>query len=148
MYKHILVPTDGSELSIHAVREASRLAAALGSKLLILHVRSPLEMPHHVEGGALTRLPGSVLQEEVEAEERALMERAVKVASDVGVSATPAFINGTSPYQTILKVAAEQKCDLIVMASHGRRGLTDLLIASETKKLLTHVVSTPVLVVR
>ncbi len=148
MYKHILVPTDGSELSNRAVQEAARLAAALDAKLLILHVRSPLEMPHHVEGGALTRLPSSVLQEEVEAEERALMERAVKVATDAGVTATPAFITGTSPYQIILKVAAEQQCDLIVMASHGRRGLTDLLIASETKKLLTHVVSTPVLVVR
>lgn len=148
MYKHILVPTDGTELSNRAVKEASRLAAVLAAKLLILHVRSPLELPHHVEGGALTRLPSAVLDEEVEAEERALMDRAVKVASEAGVNATPAFITGTSAYQAILQVAAEQRCDLIVMASHGRRGLTDLLIASETKKLLTHVVGTPVLVVR
>ena len=148
MYKHILVPTDGSELSHRAVREAARLSVALGAKLLILHVRSPLEFPHHVEGGALTRLPSAVLQQEVEAEERALMDRAIKVAAEAGVTATPAFIAGTSPYQAILQVSREQQCDLIVMASHGHRGLTDILIASETKKLLTHVVGTPVLVVR
>lgn len=148
MYKHILVPTDGTELSHRAVREASRLAATLGAKLLILHVRSPLEMPHHVEGGAMMRMPRSALLEEVEVEERHLMERAVKVAEEAGAHATPAFITGTSPYETILHVVEEQKIDLIVMASHGRRGLSGLLIGSETKKLLTHVVGTPVLVVR
>jgi nucleotide-binding universal stress UspA family protein len=148
MYKHILVPTDGTELSHRAVREASRLAAALGSELLILHVRSPLDLPHHVEGGALMRLPSSALLEEVESEERHLMEQAMKVAKQAGAHATPAFITGTSPYEAILSVAQEQKIDLIVMASHGRRGLSGLLIGSETKKLLTHIVSTPVLVVR
>lgn len=148
MYAKILVPTDGTEPSHRAVQEASRLAAALGSELLILHVRSPMEIPHHVEGGALTRLPSTVLQAEVEGEERNLMDRAVKVATEAGVRATPAFIIGTSPYEAILQVATEQKCDLIVMAPHGRRGLSGLLIGSETQKLLTHVVGTPVLVVR
>lgn len=148
MYKHILVPTDGTELADRAVREASQLAAALGAKLLILHVLSPMEFPHHVEGGALSRMPRSVLLEEAESQERLLMDRAVKIATSAGASVTPAFITGTSPYEAILHVAQEQRCDLIVMASHGRSGLASLLIGSETKKLLTHVKNTPVLVVR
>jgi nucleotide-binding universal stress UspA family protein len=148
MYKTILVPTDGSELSHRAVREASRLAVALGSTLLILHVRSPMEMPHLVEGGALARLPRATLLEAVEAEERDLMDRAVTAARDAGAEPRPAFITGTSPYEAILRVADEEHCDLIVMASHGRRGLSGLLMGSETKKLLTHVVDTPVLIVR
>jgi nucleotide-binding universal stress UspA family protein len=148
MYSTILVPTDGSELSNRAVGEAARLAAGLGSTLLILHVRSPMEMPHLVEGGALARLPRAALLEAVEAEERELMDRAVNIAREAGVEAKPAFITGTSPYEAILRVATEQQCDLIVMASHGRRGLSGLLMGSETKKLLTHVVNTPVLIVR
>jgi len=105
-------------------------------------------MPHLVEGGALARLPGTTLLEALEAEERELMECAVKEARDAGVEAKPAFITGTSPYEAILRVATEQACDLIVMASHGRRGLSGLLVGSETKKLLTHVVGTSVLIVR
>ena len=147
MYKHILVPTDGTDLSHRAVREASRLAVALGSKLLILHVRSPMEMPHHIEGGALNRLPRATLDEEVETEERRIMDRAVKVATDAGVHPTPAFITGTSPYEVILRIAGEQHCDLIVMGSHHRRRLAGLLTGGETEKLLNHVASTPVLVV-
>ena len=76
------------------------------------------------------------------------MNDAVKVAEEAGATPTPGFITGTSPYEAILSVAEEQGCDLIVMASHGRRGLAGLLIGSETKKLLTHVKDTPVLVVR
>lgn len=148
MYKYILVATDGTDFALRAVREASRLAAAFGSKLLILHVVSPMELPHHVSGGALSRLPRSVLLEEAETQERQIMDHAVKVAEEAGAQPTPAFITGTSPYEAILHVAEEQHCDLIVMASHGRRGLTGLLIGSETKKLLTHVKDIPVLVVR
>ena len=148
MYKHILVPTDGTELAQRAVREASLLAAALGSRLLILHVLSPMELPHHVEGGALTRLPRATLLEEVEVEEHHIMDKAVAEAAAAGVKATPAFITGISPYEAILHVASEQQCDLIVMAPHGRRGLAGLLIGSETNKVLTHIKGTPVLVVR
>ena len=148
MYQHILVPIDGTALALRAVREAARLAVALKSKLLILHVLSPMELPHHVEGGALTHLPRSQLLQEAESLERTIMNDAVKVAEEAGASPTPGFITGTSPYEAILNVATGQQCDLIVMASHGRRGLADLLLGSETEKLLTHVKDIPVLVVR
>lgn len=148
MYKNILVATDGTDFALRAVREASRLAAAFGSKLLILHVVSPMELPHHVSGGALSRLPNSVLLEEAESQERQIIDHAIKVAEEAGIKATPAFITGTSPYKAILHVAEEQHCDLIVMAYHEPSGLSGLLIDSETKKLLAHVKEIPVLVVR
>ena len=70
MFKHILVPTDGSDFSNKAVATAARLAQSLRAKLLLLHVRSPLESPHHVEGGALSNLGGKVVMQEIEDEER------------------------------------------------------------------------------
>ena len=147
MYRKILVPTDGTELSLNAVREASGLAKILGAQLLVLHVRSPIDAPHHVEGGALSLLPVAVVMAEVEDEERAVLDSAMRLANDAGVGAEMAFVSGLSVYETIIRVARDEKCDLIVMSSHGRRGLAGLLLGSETQKLLTHI-KTPVLVVR
>ena len=147
MFKHILVPTDGSGFSNKAVTIAAKLAQDLGAKLLVLHVRSPVESPHHVEGGALSNLGGQVMMQEIEEEERTLLDAAVAIAAAAGVSAETAFVAGYSTYDAIIRIAREQNCDLLVMASHGRRGLSGLLIGSETQKVLTHT-TTPVLVVR
>jgi nucleotide-binding universal stress UspA family protein len=147
MFQHILVPTDGSEFSIKAVATAARLAHALHAKLLVLHVRSPLESPHHVEGGALTHLGGNIVMQEIEAEERSLLDAALEIAAAEGTAAEAAFVAGFSAYDTIVRIAREQHCDLIVMASHGRSGLAGLLIGSETQQVLTHT-TIPVLVVR
>ena len=147
MFKHILVPTDGSGFSNKAVAVAAQLAHALRAKLLLLHVRSPIESPHHVEGGALSHLGGKVMMEEIEDEERRLLDAALAVAAADGVKAETAFVAGYSPYDAIIRIAREQQCDLIVMASHGRRGIAGFLIGSETQKLLTHT-TIPVLIVR
>ncbi len=147
MYPRILVPTDGSELSDKAVREAAQLALALGAALLVLHVRSPMDIPHHVEGGVLTSLGEEKIMEEIEEEERKLLEAATEIAAAVGISAETAFVADLAPYEAIIRVARDQHCDLIVMASHGRRGMRGLLIGSETQKVLTHT-GTTVLVVR
>ena len=148
MYKKILVPTGGTERSLTAVHEAAGLAKSENAQLLILHVRSPIDAPRHVEGGALSRLPPEVVMQEVEAQERKALESAMRHAADAGVQAEMAFVYGYSVYQTILNVAAAEGCDLIVMASHGRRsGLAGLLLGNETQKLLMHA-RIPVLVVR
>jgi len=147
MFKNILVPTDGSDFSNKAVATAARLAHALQAKLLVLHVRSPLESPHHVEGGALAHLGGQVEMQEIEDEERKLLEAAVKLAAADGAAAETAFVAGYSIYEAIIRIAQEQHCDLIVMASHGRSGLSALLIGSETQKVLTHT-TVPVLIIR
>ena len=147
MFTHILVPTDGSGFSNKAVTTAARLAQSLGAKLLVLHVRSPIETPHHVEGGALSNLGGKAVMQEIEDEERGLLDAALEIAAADGVKAETAFIAGYSPYEAIIRIAQEQHCDLIVMASHGRRGISGFLLGSETQKLLTHT-TIPVLIVR
>ncbi len=147
MFKHILVTTDGSGFSNKAVSTGARLAKSLGAKLLLLHVRSPIESPHHIEGGALSNLGGKVMMQEIEDEERKLLDAALEIAAADGASAEPAFIAGYSTYDAIIRIAREQSCDLIVMASHGRSGISGLLLGSETQKVLTHT-TIPVLVVR
>lgn len=147
MFKHILVPTDGSRLSDKAVATAAQLAQSLHAKLLLLHVRSPIETPHHVEGGALSTLGGKVVMQEIEDEERKLLDASLAIAAATGLKAETAFVAGYSTYDAIVRIAGEQKCDLIVMASHGRRGISGILLGSETQKVLTHT-SIPVLIVR
>ena len=147
MFKHILVATDGSGFSNKAVSSGARLAKSLGAKLLLLHIRSPLESPHHVEGGALSNLGGKVMMQEIEDEERKLLDAALEIAVADGTAAETAFVAGYSTYDAIIRIAREQGCDLIVMASHGRRGISGLLLGSETQKVLTHT-TIPVLVVR
>jgi len=147
MFKNILVPTDGSGFSNKAVATAARLAKSLGAELLVLHVRSPLEVPHHVEGGALSNLGGKVVMQEIEDEERKLLDAALEIAAADGMKAETAFVAGYSTYDAIIRIAREQHCDLIVMASHGRGGITSFLLGSETQKVLTHT-TIPVLIVR
>jgi len=147
MFKHILAPTDGSGFSNKAVVTAARLAQSLRAKLLLLHVRSPLESPHHVEGGALSNLGGKAVMQEIEDEERALLDAALSIVASEGSKAETAFVAGYSPYDAIIRIAGEQRCDLIVMASHGRRGISGFLMGSETQKVLTHT-TIPVLIVR
>ena len=147
MYQTILVPTDGSVLSNKAVSSAARLAHALGAKLLVLHVRSTIDVPHHVAGGALATLGEKKIMQEIEDEERKLLDASVEIAASNGAAAETAFVADESTYAAIIRTAAEQHCNLIVMASHGRRGITGLLIGSETQKVLTHT-TIPVLVVR
>ena len=147
MFQHILVPTDGSDFSNKAVSTAARLAHALHAKLLVLHVRSPIELPHHVEGGALSHLGGKVVMQEIESEERKLLDAALAIATADGAEAETAFVAGYSSCDAIVRIAREQRCDLIVMASHGRSGLTSLLLGSETQKVLAHT-TIPVMIVR
>ena len=147
MFQSILVPTDGSDFSNKAISTAARLAHSLHAKLLLLHVRSPIESPHHVEGGALTHLGGKIIMREIEEEERKLLEAAVKIAAADGTAAETAFVSGYSICDAIVRIAREQQCDLIVMTSHERHGLSSFLVESETQQVLTHT-TMPVLVVR
>ena len=147
MYCKILVATDGSELSTKAVKEAAQLASALHARLLVLHVRSPVDIPHHVEGGALSRLGEEKIMDEIKVEELRLLDAAEHVAASTGISPEVAFIADYVPHEAIIRVSREQECDLIVMGTHIHRGLAAFLFQSETRKVLTHTL-TPVLVVR
>ena len=148
MYKHILVPTDGSALSRKAVRAASDLAHRIGARVTALHV-IPRYMPPVADEAAVVYAVYSPAQyrQETEAEAKKMLERARADARARKVACDTAFVTSDQPWEAIVKAARSKKCDLIVMASHGRRGLSGLLLGSETTKVLTHS-KTPVLVCR
>ena len=147
MYKRILVPTDGSKLSDKAIKEAARLAKMAGADVLLLHVRAPLDGPLYSEGAPLAYPSRRRDKELEEKEEHDILHAAAKLSDAMGVTTETTYVTSTSPYEAIVKTAKKGKCDLIVMSSHGRRGLAGLLIGSETQKVLTHT-TIPVLVVR
>ena len=144
MYKHILVPTDGSEISAKAVQTAIALARLTGATLTTISVKEPF--PY----SAISEMQPVPPQEFYDAQERIAASR-VKAATDAtaaaGVKCTGYTVEALHPWEAILDHAKQQGCDLIVMASHGRKGVAALLIGSETTKVLTHS-PLPVLVVK
>jgi len=147
MYRKILAVAFGTELSMKAVKEAAQLANGLAAKLFVLHVRSPMDVPHHVEGGALSRFGAEKITEEIDQEERKFLEGAVALATSAGIEAETGYIADLSPYKAIIRVAEEQHCDLIVMGTRIRHGIPGYFVQSETQKVLAHT-AIPVLVVR
>jgi nucleotide-binding universal stress UspA family protein len=146
-YRHILVPTDGSEISERAVEQAVSLAAALGARLRLLHVQ--VSFPISLVGVGELVEPSTVDALLAASQQRAetILGEAMARAAAAGVEAEQSLLVNPQPHQAILEEARTHGCDLIVMASHGRRGLEGLLIGSETQRVLTQS-SCPVLVVR
>jgi nucleotide-binding universal stress UspA family protein len=149
MYKHILVPTDGSPLSLKAVRTATELARTMKAKVTALHVMPPFRPPMAEEAAvAYTNVYSEA--EFRKATEKAAAKVLAKAESEFAsrkVSCDTTAVTGATAWESIIATAKGRKCDLIVMASHGRKGLAGLLLGSETTKVLTHS-TTPVLVCR
>lgn len=148
MFKHILLPTDGSKLSDRAVQRGLELAESVGARVTAVHVIPQLRMM----ADESFVLPNSVdLQRRYEKESKARAEKMLNKigerAAAAGVKFDCVAVSGDVPYEQIIETAKKRKCDLIMMASHGRRGLSGLLLGSETSKVLTHS-KIPVLVVR
>jgi len=146
-YSHLLVPSDGSDRSQRAVREAVRLAVALGARITVLTVEQQPRMPvpgmgERLDGATLVTLASAAREES----ERVLAE-ALAIAAAAGVAATVERISGERPHQAIVAAADRLACDLIVMASHGRRGFQRMLLGSQTQRVLVQA-SVPVLVTR
>jgi nucleotide-binding universal stress UspA family protein len=145
MFKHLLVPTDGSVLSEAAVQMAVALARETGARVTGVHVVPEF----HVLAYGAEML--------VDTEERFIrgarqhaddyLKAIAKVAAESGVECDTVATTRAHPYEGIIGTAKQQGCDLIVMASHGRGGVRALLLGSETQKVLTHS-QIPVLVVR
>jgi nucleotide-binding universal stress UspA family protein len=145
MFKHILIPTDGSDLSRKAVLYGVELAKSCGAKVTGLTVTEPYRVV------AVDAVLVPVDEEDYEERSRSLSERAleqVKMAADAaGVTCETVREVHDQPYRAIIDAAHSGGSDLIVMASHGRRGISALLLGSETAKVLTHS-TIPVLVYR
>lgn len=147
MYKRILVATDGSSLSKKAVRNAIDLAAAVGADLVALYVvpRYPVS---YFEGGV------TISMEDVERTEKQWSEKGQAVVDAVqeaaqaeGIKAKAVVVRSDLVAESIIAAVKKHKCDLVVMASHGRKGIKRVLLGSETQHVLTHS-TVPVLVLR
>lgn len=144
MYKRILVPTDGSDITAKAVANAIELAKLTGAEVLAIAVKEPF--PY----SAISEMQPVPPQEFYDAQERVAGGHVKKVedlAKAAGVACQAHTVEALHPWEAIVEHAKEKGADLIVMASHGRRGVSALLLGSETQKVLTHG-TLPVLVVR
>jgi len=144
MYQRILVPTDGSSITSKAVSTAIDLAKLSGAAIVALSVKEPF--PY----SAISEMQPVPPQEFYDAQERIAASRVKTVldaAAAAGVSCDGATVEALHPWEAILDMANQRGCDLVVMASHGRRGMAALLIGSETSRVLTHS-TLPVLVVK
>ncbi|GFO59190.1 universal stress protein UspA [Geomonas silvestris] len=147
MFKHLLVPTDGSELSGDAVERAVAFAREAGARITFLSVVQSFPKIYYGEGALFDpHLPVRYRERIGELAEDAL-GRAAETAERGGVACTKLTLVGEQAYQGIIQAALDRGCDLIFMASHGWRGIRALVLGSETHKVLTHS-SIPVLVHR
>jgi nucleotide-binding universal stress UspA family protein len=145
MYKHILLPIDGSAFGDGSVAYAVRLAKSLGATLSVIHVTAPYR--DIAIGEVASLLPESDYKARTNAFATGVLEKTKQAAATAGLAISVQTVSHTHPWEAIIQAADAQGVDLIVMASHGRRGLESLLIGSETKKVLTHS-KIPVLVWR
>ncbi|HEY9239568.1 MAG TPA: universal stress protein [Burkholderiaceae bacterium] len=144
MFKRILVPTDGSDITGKAIDTAIALARSVGAQLHTISVKEPF--PY----SAISEMQPTPPQEFFDAQERIATSRVdavVQACATAGVACESLTVEALHPWEAIIEHAAKRGCDLLVMASHGRSGVTALLLGSETQKVLTHS-KIPVLVVR
>lgn len=148
MYKHILIPTDGSERSERAIAHGSALAAALQAKVTILTVTAPLYSMAS-DPTPVASIPGSdaFVREYLHGRANDFLAAAENIAAEQGIVCDTLGVEHEHPYAAIIETARARGCDLIVMASHGRSGISALILGSETVKVLTHG-TIPVLVHR
>jgi nucleotide-binding universal stress UspA family protein len=145
MYKHILIPTDGTALSESALDKGLAFAREIGAKVTVLTTIEPAPMVV-VAYVQLAQSQARYHQHAAEVAARHL-EEALAKAKAAGVPCETVQVEHDHPYEAIIETAASKGCDLIAMASHGRRGISALVLGSETTKVLTHS-TTSVLVFR
>jgi nucleotide-binding universal stress UspA family protein len=147
MFKLILVSTDGTTQSNHAVKTAATLATDLGATLIVFHASRSYQSLYYPDAAGLVWPPEKQYMKEASAGADKLLTRATALAKKLGAKATTAHSYSDSPAEAIIAAAKKFKADLIVMASHGRKGLDKLLLGSETQRVLART-TLPVLVVR
>ena len=134
MFKHILLPTDGSDLSLRGVKLGLDLARSCGAKIYALHVVPPFHTFTYVSE-MIAATEATYMEGAVERAERYLAD-VRDMAEKAGVPSEGSYVTSDFPSERIVEAAQNRHCDLIVMASHGWRGFTKLLLGSETQKVL------------
>jgi nucleotide-binding universal stress UspA family protein len=146
MYRHILIPTDGSELAEHAVTNGLSLAKSVGAKVTVIIVEEPFNWQSVSETASKWALEELAKHtEQIKKHAASVLNRAAHAAKQAGVPCDTIQVKDAQPYQAIIATAEDRGCDLIVMASHGRSGLSAIMLGSVTNKVLAHT-KTPVLV--
>ena len=145
MFKHILLPTDGSAASEEAIRKGIQFAKEIGAQVTGFHVTPEFHIfTYQAEMLEDTR---EEFRKDSEEQARKFLGAIEAAAREACVPCDVAFTASDHPYEALIEAARENKCDLIAMASHGRKGIRGLLMGSETQKVLTHS-TLPVLVYR
>lgn len=145
MYKSLLIATDGSELAQKAVDHGLALAKALGAKATVIVVTEPWDVV--VLPDAAVVFPPADYEERIAVGAAAILSGAKAAAEKAGVTCETLHVRDRYPGDGIVEAARERQCDLIVMASHGRRGLRRLVLGSVANEVVTHS-NIPVLICR
>jgi nucleotide-binding universal stress UspA family protein len=145
MYKRILIPTDGSKLSDKAIKEGVKLAKTLGARVTGF-IATPRFRVVTVDPLMMTDTPQQYQRHSKKLAAKAL-DVVKRAAQSAGVRCDTTHVTADHPYDAIIRAARRNRCDLILMASHGRKGVSGFLLGSETMKVLTHS-KIPVLVCR
>ena len=145
MFKHILIPVDGSEFSDRAIQAGVHFAKSIGARVTGFIAEPDYTQPSY--GDMISRCGESMDQYSTRSRAHAegVLRRIERCARDEGVEFTSSFVQSDDPVAAIVSAAEENQCDLIVMASHGRRGLDKLIHGSATEGVMSHT-QTPVLV--
>jgi nucleotide-binding universal stress UspA family protein len=147
MFKHILVPTDGTQLSQDTVIRAISFARDAGARITFFCAEQPFPTMYFGIGAIFAADTPRIFHEKTDSTARDILDAAEKLAREAGVECSTLVLTSDAPYEAIIEAANRNACDLIFMASHGRRGVGGLLLGSETQKVLTHS-TIPVLVHR
>lgn len=147
MFKHILVPTDGSELSRNTASRAVIFAREAGARITAFYAKSEYPVTYYGEGVLIDPTTPEKFAELAEKQAQEVLAFVTALAAENGVTCDGVSATSDVPYEAIIEAADANGCDLIFMASHGRRGISGMLLGSETHKVLTHS-KIPVLIYR
>lgn len=138
MFKHILVPTDGSPLSQEAVARAISFAREAGARITFLCAEHPFPAMYYGMGVIFDPHAPARFHEMEDSAAHVILDAAEALAQEAGVDCSKMALLSEEPYESIIEGARRNECDLIFMASHGKRGLKAFLLGSETQKVLAH----------
>jgi nucleotide-binding universal stress UspA family protein len=147
MFKHILIPTDGSPVAAKAVKAGIELAKEVGARVTAYYGLDPMPAPYYGDGYTVDARAIADIERSARVAGEKTLEKIAQTAKVAGVPFTAVITKPTTPYEGIIAAAKKDKCDVIFMASHGRRGIAGLLLGSVTQKVLSHS-KIPVLVYR
>ncbi|MEK6243314.1 MAG: universal stress protein [Pseudomonadota bacterium] len=138
MYKHIMIPTDGSELSDKAIDAGVEFAREVCARVTGFTAVPEYKVPSQIELMSRHGISIAQYEEQAKRQAEAALQRIADRAQAAGVEYDAEFVQSDRPYEAIIRAAQKRRCDLIFMASHGRRGISALIYGSQTHGVLTH----------